>query len=375
MEKKQVFGVKTEGTPYFEDSLMVTARSSSRADQLARDAEPSNTERGGSRASSGQSRRRFVPRDDSSDDENNSDDHCRKEYANYDDPSDELARQVREVSEMERMNSTPRLKLATHRPLAQIKSFSGLHNKSENSMQWFRTFVYEMKGTRMSGAWPSSWTLEMEHSIGTSNCLARRYISESCSAKRSLKTSMDGYRRGRHHRYRRGYDRRMDDSRHTPRISLAEASLSEMMAKLQVRASKCGRSEHSKSRDLRRSFEDSSSEDVGDRPTCDDQSGSGYGTRTTLTRTIVMSRPPTTLCVEPRQYGHTAGRRTAAAAETSPTEDSAATHAAKAHTDVTVSMDRVRRAGALITLTTTASSAANCVSKCMIPGSVKPSRQ
>ncbi|GMF36217.1 unnamed protein product [Phytophthora fragariaefolia] len=68
----------------------------------------------------------------------------------------------------------------------------------------------------------------------------------------------------------------MDDSRHTPRISLAEASLSAMMAELQVRESKYGRSERLKSRDMRRSLEDSSSEDVEDRPTDEDQSGSDY---------------------------------------------------------------------------------------------------
>ncbi|GMF46776.1 unnamed protein product [Phytophthora fragariaefolia] len=104
----------------------------------------------------------------------------RTEDAEYDDPTDELARQVREVSEMERLNSTPGLELATHRPLAQIKAFSGL------------------------------------------------------------------------------------------------SSLSEMMAELQVRESKYGRSERSKSRDMRRSLEDSSTEDVEDRSTDDDQSGSDY---------------------------------------------------------------------------------------------------
>ncbi|GMF50538.1 unnamed protein product [Phytophthora fragariaefolia] len=68
----------------------------------------------------------------------------------------------------------------------------------------------------------------------------------------------------------------MDDSRHTPRISLAEASLSEMMAELQVRESKYGRSERSKSRDMLRSLEDSSREDAEDRLTDEDQSGSDY---------------------------------------------------------------------------------------------------
>ncbi|GMG17903.1 unnamed protein product [Phytophthora fragariaefolia] len=157
-----VFGVKTERTPYFQDSHMVTPRSSNRADRLARDTEASNAQRGAARASSGRSRRRFVPRDDSSDDDSDEDDYYRKEDAEYDDPSDELARQVREVSEMERLNSTPRLEFATHRPLAQIKDYSGLRNKSEYSMQWLQTFVYEMKGTR---APPNEWCIAFELSL------------------------------------------------------------------------------------------------------------------------------------------------------------------------------------------------------------------
>ncbi|GMF60084.1 unnamed protein product [Phytophthora fragariaefolia] len=138
---------------------MVTPRSSNRTDRLARDTEASNAQRGNARASSGRSRRRFVPRDDSSDDDSDDDDYYRKEDAEYDDPSDELARQVREASELERWNSTPRIEFATHRPLAQIKALSGLRNKSENSMQWLRTFAYDMKGTR------TEWCMAFELSL------------------------------------------------------------------------------------------------------------------------------------------------------------------------------------------------------------------
>ncbi|GMF40054.1 unnamed protein product [Phytophthora fragariaefolia] len=141
---------------------MATPRSSNRGDRLARDAETSNAQRGNARASSGRSRRRFVPRDDSSDDDSGEDDYYREDDAEYDDPSDELARQVREVSAMERLNSNPRLELATHRLLAQIKAFSGLRNKRENSMQLLRTFVYEMKGTRTP---PSEWCMAFELSL------------------------------------------------------------------------------------------------------------------------------------------------------------------------------------------------------------------
>ncbi|GMF51097.1 unnamed protein product [Phytophthora fragariaefolia] len=216
---------------------MVTHRSSNRADRLARDTEASNAQRGGKRASSGRLRRRFVPRDDSSDDDSGGDDYYRKEDAEYDDPtaSDELARQVREVSEMERLNASLRLELETHRPLAQVNAFSGLH--------------------------------------------------------------------------------------------------------------------------MRRSLEDSSSEDLEDRSTDDDQSGSDFTlTRITLTSMIVTSRPPTTLSVKLRQLGRTAGLRIAGVAETSLTEGSTVTPATKALTDVAVSMDRVQHAEELTILPTTVSS-------------------
>ncbi|GMF14697.1 unnamed protein product [Phytophthora fragariaefolia] len=66
--------------------------------------------------------------------------------------------------------------------------------------------------------------------------------------------------------------------------------------------------------------------------------------RTTLTNMITTSRPPTTLNVELRQSGRTAGLRTAAVAETSLTEGSTATPATKALTDVVVNMDPVQHA-------------------------------
>ncbi|GMF57141.1 unnamed protein product [Phytophthora fragariaefolia] len=363
------------------------------------------------------------------------DDYYRKEDAEYDDPSDELARQVREVSGMERLNATTRLELATNRPLAQITAFSGLRNKSEISMQWLRTFVYEMKGTRTP---PNEWCMASELSLQDgilhwyrrlprkmkrqwkllSDAFIKHYCSqfhqsakaryysakregsehvwdclnrlngyarnakvqfekggrdskehenrfhESCGDRslerrlchlrvkdihelediindilkseersstretsaslsrgrarshgrdeRRAETSRDGYRWDRHDRHGRGYDRRMDDSRHTHRISLAEASLSEMMAELQVRESKCGRSE------------------------------AITLIRTPPTSMIVTSRPPATLSVELRLSGCWAGLRTAVVAETSLTEGSTVTPATKALTDVAVSMGGVR---------------------------------
>ncbi|EGZ10112.1 hypothetical protein PHYSODRAFT_256424 [Phytophthora sojae] len=155
-----VFSAKTEGSPYFQDSHMVTPRSASRADRIARESESSRRERSTQRSSTLRSSRRFTPRDDSSSDE---DDNDNIDYEDgFDSPSDELVRQVREVSEMERLSSTPRLEIATHRPLAQIKNFSGARNRSENAMQWLRAFVYEMKGTHTP---PNEWCMAFELSL------------------------------------------------------------------------------------------------------------------------------------------------------------------------------------------------------------------
>ncbi|GMF34799.1 unnamed protein product [Phytophthora fragariaefolia] len=192
LDDEGVFGAKTEGTPYFQDSHMVDPRPSNRAARLARDTKSSNAQRGDARASSGRSCRRFVPREDSSDDDSGENDYYRKEDAEYDDLSDELARQVREVTEVKRLNSTPRLALATHRPLAQIKSFSGLRNRSENSMQWLRIFVYEMIGTRTP---PNEWCMAFELVLrdGALHCF------EDSSGEDVEDRSTDDDQSGRHH--------------------------------------------------------------------------------------------------------------------------------------------------------------------------------
>ncbi|GMF36264.1 unnamed protein product [Phytophthora fragariaefolia] len=243
----------------------------------------------------------------------------------YDDPSDERARQTREVSELERLNSTPRLELATHRPLAQIKAFTGLRNKSENVMQWLRTFVYEMKGNRTP---PNEWCMAFELSLrdGAFHCLRRLGITRPnvraanmCAAicidytvtLATLEYNLRGEDGIPKIRFLescgdRGLERRLchlrvkgihelEDIINAILKSEAQSSTREtsaylsrgrdrshkdsearMMAELQVRESKYGRSERSKSRDVLRSFEDSSSEVVADRSTDDDQSGSDY---------------------------------------------------------------------------------------------------
>ncbi|EGZ06822.1 hypothetical protein PHYSODRAFT_258237 [Phytophthora sojae] len=68
-----VFSAKTEGSPYFEDSYMVTPRSASRADRNARESEGSRLVRSTPRSSTRRSSRRFTPRDDSSSDKDDND--------------------------------------------------------------------------------------------------------------------------------------------------------------------------------------------------------------------------------------------------------------------------------------------------------------
>ncbi|OWY95166.1 hypothetical protein PHMEG_00034900 [Phytophthora megakarya] len=75
------------------------------------------------------------------------------------DMAEEWARQIRELSAKEEKNSTPRIEITTHLPLGNIKSFSGYRNKSEKSVQWIRTFIYEMKGTHIP---PNDWCMAFE---------------------------------------------------------------------------------------------------------------------------------------------------------------------------------------------------------------------
>ncbi|GMF48836.1 unnamed protein product [Phytophthora fragariaefolia] len=165
----------------------------------------------------------------------------------------------------------------------------------------------------------------------------------------------------------------MDDSRHRPRISLAEISLSEMMTKLQICESKYGRSECSTSRDVHRCFEGSSSEDVEDRSTDDDKSGSDYADPYHFDE---LRRVATANDAESRTeaigtYGRSENRSRRG---DFPNRSSTVTHATKAQPNGTVSMNRVRHAGELTTLPTTATSVVNGVSKCMMSASVKLSR-
>ncbi|EGZ24517.1 hypothetical protein PHYSODRAFT_325627 [Phytophthora sojae] len=136
----EVVAVKGEASPYMQDSHMVTPRSTDRSERLTRETEVSYATPGTRGATGRRSSRRYDLRDDSSD----SDDDLGSDCYEGDLPS-EWARQVRELSATDNQSSTPTLEITTHLPLCNINSFYGVRDKSEHSMQWLRTFVYEMR--------------------------------------------------------------------------------------------------------------------------------------------------------------------------------------------------------------------------------------
>ncbi|POM76033.1 Hypothetical protein PHPALM_6773, partial [Phytophthora palmivora] len=153
-----VFTATAEASPYMQDSPMVTPRSASRSERLAEEPEslrptPNTRQEAGRRPA-----RNYNSPEDSSDSDSDSGDF---DYLDGD-LTEEWARQTRELSKAETKSSTPRLELATHLPLGNIKPYFGLRNKSEKSMQWLRTFIYEMKGTHTP---PNEWCMAFELSL------------------------------------------------------------------------------------------------------------------------------------------------------------------------------------------------------------------
>ncbi|OWY93886.1 LOW QUALITY PROTEIN: hypothetical protein PHMEG_00036552 [Phytophthora megakarya] len=147
-----------QGSPYMHDSHMVTPRSASRQDRVVKENEASRPTPNIYKGPAQQPDRRYDLNEDSSDDGNDLLDVDNLEG----DLTEEWARQIRELSAKEEKNSTPRIEITTHLPLGNIKASSGYRNKSEKSMQWLRTFLYEMKGTHTP---PNDWCMAFELSL------------------------------------------------------------------------------------------------------------------------------------------------------------------------------------------------------------------
>ncbi|POM64293.1 Hypothetical protein PHPALM_20200 [Phytophthora palmivora] len=153
-----VFTTTAEASPYMQDSHMVTPRSTSRSERLAKETESLRPTPNTRQETGRYPTRNYDSPEDTSDSDSDSSDF---DYLDGD-LTEEWARQIRELSKAKTKSSTPRLELATHLPLGNIKPYFGLRNKSEKSMQWLRTFIYEMKGTHTP---PNEWCMVFELSL------------------------------------------------------------------------------------------------------------------------------------------------------------------------------------------------------------------
>ncbi|KAG3239510.1 hypothetical protein PI124_g15568 [Phytophthora idaei] len=137
---------------------MVTPRSASRARRLENDCDGSHVGRSAPRSSRETRGRRSSNRHD--------DDSSDSDYDFWDqvdeDPREALVRQMDALCATTTSDSGPRLELASHIPLDRIKLFSGRRNKSDNSIQWLKTFAFEMEGTRTR---PDEWCAAFDLSL------------------------------------------------------------------------------------------------------------------------------------------------------------------------------------------------------------------
>ncbi|KAE8964794.1 hypothetical protein PR001_g28593 [Phytophthora rubi] len=78
------------------------------------------------------------------------------------------------------------LEVRTHAPLDKIAVFEGKRNRSEDSLQWLKRFIYEMKGTRMPN---DSWCEPFSLSLGKAAESWFRQLPKKTQLKWSLLSS------------------------------------------------------------------------------------------------------------------------------------------------------------------------------------------
>ncbi|KAE9273460.1 hypothetical protein PR003_g29903, partial [Phytophthora rubi] len=78
------------------------------------------------------------------------------------------------------------LEVRTHAPLDKIEVFEGKRNRSEDSLQWLKLFIYEMKGTRMPN---DSWCEPFSLSLGKAAKSWFRQLPKKTQLKWSLLSS------------------------------------------------------------------------------------------------------------------------------------------------------------------------------------------
>ncbi|OWZ18547.1 LOW QUALITY PROTEIN: hypothetical protein PHMEG_0007341 [Phytophthora megakarya] len=157
--RQGVFSKNGDESPDFQGSHMATPKPSAMKEQQdhssGRACATRSTLRRSRRTRKGQ---RSSVADSSSPEEEDDN----REYPRRDAVLDGYIHQIERASLAEGNNATPKLELAMHRPLGHIQVFSGHRNKSENSIQWLRGFVYEMKGTRAD---PDEWCMAFQLSL------------------------------------------------------------------------------------------------------------------------------------------------------------------------------------------------------------------
>ncbi|OWY95638.1 hypothetical protein PHMEG_00034304 [Phytophthora megakarya] len=141
-----VFSKSADETSYFQDSHMITPKASGRKERPDHDSGRANATRSTIRGS----RRRWDRNRYDEDESSSDDDEDLYRHPQQDGVLNEYIRQIEKASSPEGERLTQKIELAIHRPLGQIRAFSGLRNKRESSMQWLRGFVYEMNGIRAS---------------------------------------------------------------------------------------------------------------------------------------------------------------------------------------------------------------------------------
>ncbi|EGZ21859.1 hypothetical protein PHYSODRAFT_251317 [Phytophthora sojae] len=429
-----VFSAKTQGSPYFQYSHMVTPRSASRADGIAHEYEGSLRERSTQRSSTRRTGRRFTPHDDSSPDEDNNDN---IDYEDgFDSPSDELARQVREGTHtppnewcmafelsfrdgaihwyrqlpkrtkrqwMRLSDAFIKYYCSQFSQSAKARYYSAKRESSEHLCDYLNRLngyagnaglQFESGGRDAKGH--VQWFLEMcsDRSLERRLCHVRvediheredmindilkseergqsRETSSHHSRSRDQPRRRDDRRheasRDSHRRDRdRGYERRRDDSCHVPRIPLAEASLSDLVAERQVRGTKGGRAERSSPR--RTPYSDSES-DASDYHYSESDPSDAALVRKELTLLLPMSANDAKQLKE-----RTRDLTNVNAGVVNPAEDSTGVTATPAETTVMVvrvSTDRAQRVAEPGIRLTTATATADYASRCMTSASAK----
>ncbi|KAG2785437.1 hypothetical protein PC129_g23456 [Phytophthora cactorum] len=183
---RDAFGT-VDASPYLQDSNIVTPRSTSRMRRMDAEDEGSRSRRGGARASKKGSGRRQTNTDASSSD----DDDLLPPTYEAEDPQAELTRQKREIAALNDPDPTPRIEMASHRPLDRINIDCPTEeaDKADMASKPYREavgiFMYLMTDTRPGIAY---FLQEVSQYLTTQESLIGMLSSMACTTSKALRT-------------------------------------------------------------------------------------------------------------------------------------------------------------------------------------------